>query len=376
MPGDLLVFYGLKGLVFCFFNCTVSGRSPSGLVLDGQEELELRWELLLRVQPIGEVDPPDPAVGVNLNPQGLNVVGSVGPPREVRQVELDLVPPLVETHRHRANERLDPRRGLVVGCSKSTPHVLVVEYLDLEAEVLLQVFDDHDQEWKLDSEGPAKRGLERIGFRFGSAKQVNRMPRGGVVLVWGRNSHGRIRWARDVYRANVGSHDFQNGGLNVSVCDSLDVAVAHCESKVPEVPEDGGERRIEICQFFFCPPPSHATREPHSNALFAPPLTILVPNRQGLAANAVENGQKARLVRVPEHGETSLCKSLASLSTPVVKGQRKVCCVARGCAAFPALSLRSTTQFQLADRLADRLAAPPLLLVLATSREDLKGTGT
>ena len=69
--------------------------------------------------------------------------------------------------------------------------------------------------------------------------------------MWGRNSHGRIRWARDVYRANVGSHDFQNGGLNVSVCDSLDVAVAHCESKVPEVPEDGGERRIEICQFFF-----------------------------------------------------------------------------------------------------------------------------
>ena len=30
----------------------------------------------------------------------------------------------------------------------------------------------------------------------------------------------------------------------------------------------------------------------------------------------------------------------------------------------------------MADRLADRLAAPPLLLVLATSREDLKGTGT
>lgn len=146
--------------------------------------------------------------------------------------------------------------------------------------------------------------------------------------------------------------------------------------RFPRFPRTEEKEELKFVSFFFCPPPSHATREPHSNALFAPPLTILVPNRQGLAANAVENGQKARLVRVPEHGETSLCKSLASLSTPVVKGQRKVCCVARGCAAFPALSLRSTTQLQLADRLADRLAAPPLLLVLATSREDLKGTGT
>lgn len=47
-------------------------------------------------------------------PERLNVVGSVRPPGEVRQVELDLVPALVESHGHGADEGLDSCRALWV----------------------------------------------------------------------------------------------------------------------------------------------------------------------------------------------------------------------------------------------------------------------
>ena len=132
-----------------------------GLVLNRQEELELRWKLLLRVQPIREVDPSNSAIGVNLHSQSLNVVGTVRPSREIGQVELNLVPALVETHGHRTNERLHSRRGLVVGCSKPTADILIVKHLNLKAEVLLQVLDDHDQEWQLNSKRPVRRQEKR-----------------------------------------------------------------------------------------------------------------------------------------------------------------------------------------------------------------------
>lgn len=114
---------------------------------------EHRWAV--RQSPI----PSDAAVGVDLDPQGLDVVGAVGAASEVGEVELDLVPALVQTHGHRADEGLDTCRGLatftprstfrgsavdvntrvsaylIVGRAESPPHVLVVEDLDLESEV-------------------------------------------------------------------------------------------------------------------------------------------------------------------------------------------------------------------------------------------------
>jgi hypothetical protein len=83
------------------------------LLRDGQEQLELWRKLLLRVQAVGEVDAADPAVGVDLHTQRLDVVGSVRATGEVRQIELDLVPALVQPHRHGADERLDTRCGLL-----------------------------------------------------------------------------------------------------------------------------------------------------------------------------------------------------------------------------------------------------------------------
>jgi len=42
---------------------------------------------------------------VYLDSECLDVTGSVGSAGEVRQVELDLVPTFVQSHRHRANKR-------------------------------------------------------------------------------------------------------------------------------------------------------------------------------------------------------------------------------------------------------------------------------
>merc|ERR1719146_248473 len=92
-------------------------------LLHRQEELELWRELLLAVEAVREVDAAKPAVRVDLHAQRLDVVRAVGAAREVREVELDLVPALVEAHRHRADERLDARRGLVVGGAEAPADV-------------------------------------------------------------------------------------------------------------------------------------------------------------------------------------------------------------------------------------------------------------
>jgi len=76
---------------------------------------------------------------VNLNAQRLNVVGAVRTASEVGQVELDLVPALVQTHRHRADERLHSGRRLVVRRTESASNVLIVQNLHLESEVLFEL---------------------------------------------------------------------------------------------------------------------------------------------------------------------------------------------------------------------------------------------
>jgi len=67
----------------------------------------------------------------------LNVVGAVRAAREVRQVELDLVPAVVESHRHRADERLDARRALIVARTESPTNVLVIQNLPHRRHLLL-----------------------------------------------------------------------------------------------------------------------------------------------------------------------------------------------------------------------------------------------
>ena len=59
----------------------------------------------------------------------LDVVGAVGASREVGQVELDLIPAGVESHRQHAAERVHARRALVVAGAEPTSDVLVVQDL-------------------------------------------------------------------------------------------------------------------------------------------------------------------------------------------------------------------------------------------------------
>ena len=135
----------------------------------------------------------------HLNAKCLNVVGTVGASREIGQIELNLIPAVVESHGHGADKGLDARGALVVACAKSAPNVLVVEHLHLECEVFLKVLDDHDEEGQLD----AKR-LFRVGR------------------------------TRDVRGAHVGAHYFEHERLNVVISYTLDVAVSHLQKVLIE----------------------------------------------------------------------------------------------------------------------------------------------
>ena len=113
---------------------------------------------------------------MDLNSEGLDVVGTVGTAGEVRQVELDLIPSLIKSHGHCANEWLDSCCRLIVGGSESSSNTLIIQNLNLESEVLLQVLDDHDQERKLDGKGLlwVERSVDVVGGDIGSHNLKNR----------------------------------------------------------------------------------------------------------------------------------------------------------------------------------------------------------
>ena len=116
-----------------------------GLTSNWEEEFELRGQFVLGVQSVGEVNSSNSAVGMDLDSEGLNVVCSVGSASEVGEVELDLVPALVQPHGHRADEGLHTGRALVVGSSESSADVLVVQHLHFEREVFFQLNLNEEQ---------------------------------------------------------------------------------------------------------------------------------------------------------------------------------------------------------------------------------------
>ena len=109
------------------------------MFLDGKEEFEFWGEFFFAVQSVRKVYSSYSTVGVDCHSQGLNVVAAVGSPGEIRQVELDLVPALVKSHGHGADEGLDSGGRLVVTCSEPPSYVFIVEDLHLEGEILLQL---------------------------------------------------------------------------------------------------------------------------------------------------------------------------------------------------------------------------------------------
>ena len=142
--------------------------------------------------PIREVDSSNTTIGMNLNSKRLHIVSSIRPTCEIWQVELDLVPSLIQTHWHCANERLHSSCGLVVWCTKPPLDALVIEYLYLKCEILFEILDNHYKEWKLDTKS----------------------------LLW-------IRGANNVTRWNIRPHNLEDRALNVLICYPFNVPIFH-----------------------------------------------------------------------------------------------------------------------------------------------------
>ena len=129
---------------------------------------------------------------MQLYPESFNIISPIGSPGKVAEIELYLIPALVKSHGHCADERLDPGSALVVRGPEPPADVFIVEYLHLEREVFLQIFDDHDEKRQLDAER----------------------------LLW-------IGRACDERGAYVGADDLEHKRLNVIVCDTLNVTIPH-----------------------------------------------------------------------------------------------------------------------------------------------------
>ena len=123
-------------MVLCYLNDSLS----LWLTSDWQEKFEFWGELVFCVKSIGEINSSNSAVGVNLHSQCFNIVSSISSSCEIRQVELNLIPALIESHGHCANERLYSGCWLIVWCSESTSNVLVIKYLHFESEIFLQLY--------------------------------------------------------------------------------------------------------------------------------------------------------------------------------------------------------------------------------------------
>lgn len=108
-------------------------------MLNREIQLELRRELIFRIQSIGEINTADTTIRMYLNSQCLYVVGSVGSSGEIRQVELDLVPALIEPHRHGANERL--YTGCTLEIARSEPATTNNNRLDRKLLSTIDVSD-------------------------------------------------------------------------------------------------------------------------------------------------------------------------------------------------------------------------------------------
>jgi len=107
----------------------VTPTSHLRLSLNRQVEFEFGGKLIFRIQSVRKINTTNSAVGVNLNPESFYVVSSVSPACKIGQVELNLVPALIEPHGHRADEGLHSSGGLVVAGPESPPHILVIQNL-------------------------------------------------------------------------------------------------------------------------------------------------------------------------------------------------------------------------------------------------------
>ena len=109
------------------------------LLLNRQEQFELWGQLLLWIQTVWEVNPSYSTICMDSHSESLNVVATISPSREIRQVELNLVPTLIQSHGHSTNKRLYTSCWLIVRCAESPANVLIIKNLNFEGEVLFKL---------------------------------------------------------------------------------------------------------------------------------------------------------------------------------------------------------------------------------------------
>ena len=90
---------------------------------------------------------------MQLHSKSFDVISPISPPSKIAEVKLNLIPALVQSHGHGADERLHPCSALVVRSPKTPPNILIVQDLHFEGKIFFQVLDNHDQEGQLNSQG-------------------------------------------------------------------------------------------------------------------------------------------------------------------------------------------------------------------------------
>jgi len=168
---------------------------------------------------------------MNLNPCSFNIASSISPSSKVTQVDLNLIPAIIQTQRHGAVEGTDPSAGLEVAGAEPPSEVFIIQDFHLESEVALQILDDEDQEREPNSET-------------------------GV----GAN------WTVDVGGAHVVPDDFQRDGTDARIGDSFDVAIHHLGTPntqrfITDRIEDGEKPRlVGISKHFSNPIPPDSSK--------------------------------------------------------------------------------------------------------------------
>ena len=83
--------------------------------MDWKVELEFRWQLLLRIQAIGEINSAKSTVCMNLHPECLDVICAVRSLCKISEVQLNVVPAIIKLQWHCADIWLYPCNGLQKG---------------------------------------------------------------------------------------------------------------------------------------------------------------------------------------------------------------------------------------------------------------------
>lgn len=109
------------------------------LFLNGQKQFKLRRQLLFTIKPVRKVYPADTTVRMNSHSQSFDVITTISPACKIRQIELDLIPTLIQSHRHSTDKRLHSSSRLIVAGSKSPAYILIVEYLNFESKIFFEL---------------------------------------------------------------------------------------------------------------------------------------------------------------------------------------------------------------------------------------------